>query len=71
MFEDAGMCFSGLSPNGYLVEISELKGHPFMVACQFHPEFLSRPDRSHPLFREFMNVAKDIVVEGSQSPLQI
>jgi len=71
MFEDAGMCFSGLSPNGHLVEISELKSHPFMVACQFHPEFLSRPDRPHPLFREFVSVAKDVTVEGSQSSLQI
>ena len=71
MFEDAGMCFSGLSPNGHLVEISELKSHPFMVACQFHPEFLSRPDRPHPLFREFVSVAKDVIVDGSQPPLQI
>lgn len=70
-FEDAGMCFSGLSPNGYLVEISELRSHPFMVACQFHPEFLSRPDRPHPLFREFIRVAKDMPVEGSQPALQI
>ena len=38
-----------------LVEIVELKGHPFFVGCQFHPEFLSRPDRPHPLFREFVN----------------
>ena len=38
-----------------LVEIVELKGHPFFVGCQFHPEFLSRPDRPHPLFREFIN----------------
>ena len=71
MFEDAGMCFSGLSPNGHLVEISELKNHLFMVACQFHPEFLSRPDRPHPLFREFIGVAKDVLVEGSQPTLQI
>lgn len=71
MFEDAGMCFSGLSPNGHLVEISEIRDHPFMVACQFHPEFLSRPDRPHPLFREFIRVAKDMPVEGSQPALQI
>ena len=71
MFEDAGMCFSGLSPNGHLVEISEIRDHPFMVACQFHPEFLSRPDRPHPLFREFIGVAKDVLVEGAQPPLQI
>lgn len=71
MFENAGLCFSGLSPSGHLVEISELKRHPFMVACQFHPEFLSRPDRPHPLFREFVSVAKDVIVDGSQPPLQI
>jgi len=71
MFEDGGMCFSGLSPNGRLVEISELRDHPFMIACQFHPEFLSRPDCPHPLFREFIGVAKDVLVEGSQPPLQI
>ena len=70
-FEDAGMSFSGLSPNGHLVEISELKNHPFMIACQFHPEFLSRPDRPHPLFREFIGVAKDVLIEGSQPSLQI
>ena len=71
MFEDAGMCFSGLSPNGHLVEISELKNHLFMVACQFHPEFLSRPDRPHPLFREFICAAKDVLIEGSQPSLQL
>ena len=70
-FEDAGMSFSGLSPNGHLVEISELKNHPFMIACQFHPEFLSRPDRPHPLFREFIGVAKDVLIEGSQPSLRI
>ena len=46
----AGMVYSGLSPDGKLVEISELKDHPFMVGTQFHPEFLSRPNRPHPLF---------------------
>jgi CTP synthase len=50
-FEAAGMAFSGLSPDGVLVEIAEVKGHPFMVGSQFHPEFLSRPNRPHPLFK--------------------
>ncbi len=50
----AGMVFSGTSPEGDLVEIIELPNHPFFVACQFHPEFRSRPNRSHPLFREFV-----------------
>jgi len=49
-----GMVFSGLSPDGKLVEIVEIKGHPWFVACQFHPEFQSRPLRAHPLFRDFI-----------------
>jgi CTP synthase len=53
-FEEAGMRFSGLSPNGLLVEIAELADHPFMVGVQFHPEFLSRPNRPHPLFTAFL-----------------
>ncbi len=49
-----GMVFSGLSPEGRLVEIAELADHPFMLGTQFHPEFLSRPNRAHPLFRAFV-----------------
>jgi CTP synthase len=49
-FEEKGMVFSGISPDGLLVEIAELKDHPYMVGSQFHPEFLSRPMRPHPLF---------------------
>jgi CTP synthase len=56
-FEAAGMVFSGLSPDGLLVEIAELKDHPFMVGSQFHPEFKSRPDHPHPLFRAFIQAA--------------
>jgi CTP synthase len=52
-----GMVFSGLSPDGRLVEIAELADHPFMVGSQFHPEFLSRPNRPHPLFRAFVDAA--------------
>jgi CTP synthase len=55
----AGLIASGLSPDGTLVEISEIAGHPFMVGSQFHPEFRSRPDRPHPLFRDFMKAAKE------------
>jgi CTP synthase len=55
--EKRGMVFSGLSPDGYLVEIAELKDHPFMLGTQFHPEFLSRPDHPHPLFNEFLRAA--------------
>jgi CTP synthase len=54
---DAGMVFSGMSPNGRLVEIIELAGHPWFVASQFHPEFRSRPNRPHPLFRDFVRAA--------------
>jgi len=56
--EARGMLFSGLSPDERLVEIAEIKGHPFMVGTQFHPEFLSRPTRPHPLFKAFIAAAK-------------
>lgn len=55
--ENGGMIFSGQSPDGFLAEIAELKDHPFMLGCQFHPEFLSRPNRPHPLFRSFIKMA--------------
>ncbi len=54
---NAGMEFSGLSPDGRLVEIAELRDHPFMLGSQFHPEFKSRPNRPHPLFNAFMAAA--------------
>ena len=56
-FEGGGACFSGLSPDGRLVEIMELKEHPFMLGSQFHPEFLSRPNRPHPLFKQLIQAA--------------
>ena len=55
----AGLRISGLSPDGRLVEIVELADHPFMVGTQFHPEFLSRPNRPHPLFKAFVKAACD------------
>ena len=58
-FEKHGMVFSGLSPDGRLVEIVELKDHPYMVASQFHPEFLSRPMSPHPLFVGLLKAAKE------------
>jgi CTP synthase len=67
----AGMVFSGLSPDGRLVEVCELADHPWMVASQFHPEFTSRPGRPNPLFRDFIGVAKDILREGAQPPLPL
>jgi CTP synthase len=51
---NAGLVFSGLSPDGRLVEIAEVAGHPWMLGSQFHPEFKSRPNRPHPLFRDFL-----------------
>ncbi|CAD77372.1 CTP synthase [Rhodopirellula baltica] len=56
-FEDAGMRFTGLSPDGGLVEIVEIDSHPWFVAAQFHPEFKSKPLKSHPLFTDFIEAA--------------
>ena len=56
-FEKAGFVFSGLSPDGKLVEVIELKDHPFFIASQFHPEFLSKPHQPHPLFKGFIAAA--------------
>ena len=53
-----GLVASGTSPDGSLVEVCEIRDHPFMVGTQFHPEFKSRPDRPHPLFRELVHVAR-------------
>ena len=55
--QSKGMTFSGLSPDGSLVEIVELPDHPWFVGCQFHPEFRSKPIQSHPLFREFVRAS--------------
>ena len=61
-FDAAGMAFSGLSPDGRLVEIAELTPelHPWMVGTQFHPELRSRPNRPHPLFRAFLAAAVQV-----------
>ncbi len=56
-FGARGMVLSGLSPDSALVEIIELRGHPWFLGCQFHPEFKSRPMDSHPLFRGFVEAA--------------
>jgi len=55
--EEAGLVISGTSPDGELVEIVELKDHPWFLGCQFHPEFKSKPNRAHPLFREFIKAS--------------
>lgn len=57
ILEEHGLVFSGQSPDGMLVEIVENKAHPYMIACQFHPEFLSRPNRPHPLFLGLIQAA--------------
>ncbi|HEU4963776.1 MAG TPA: CTP synthase [Bacilli bacterium] len=56
----AGFSFSGTSPDGRLVEVIELKDHPWFIASQFHPEFTSRPNRPQPLFREFVKAALNL-----------
>jgi CTP synthase len=71
LLQTGGMIYSGLSPDGKLVELCELANHPWMVSCQFHPEFNSRPVRPHPLFRDFIDVAKDILREGAQPSLPL
>jgi len=65
LFEEKGMRISGLSPDGELVEIVELKDHPWFLGCQFHPEFRSRPMEPHPLFVSFINAALEYKKKSS------
>jgi len=69
--EQKGLTPSGLSPDNRLVEIVEVKDHPWMIACQFHPEFKSRPNHPHPLFYSFVGAAKETLVEGTQVTLPL
>ena len=71
LLHEAGMVYSGISPDGKLVEVCELANHPWMVSCQFHPEFSSRPGKPHPLFQEFIGMAKEVLREGTQPPLPL
>lgn len=71
LLEEAGMVYSGLSPDGRLVEICELADHPWMLGCQFHPEFKSRPGRPHPLFLGFIGAARETLWEGAQPSLPL
>jgi CTP synthase len=78
---EGGMVFSGLSPDERLVEMIEIPDHPWFVGSQFHPEFRSRPNRAHPLFRDFVGAARermlaqagrlpepaDILIEGASA----
>ncbi len=59
VMEEHGLIFSGTSPDEHLVEMIELKDHPWFVGCQFHPELKSRAAKAHPLFREFVAAAVD------------
>ncbi|MBI2848862.1 MAG: CTP synthase [Chloroflexi bacterium] len=68
---NAGLDFSGLSPDGRLVEMVEIRDHPWMVGTQFHPEFKSRPNRPHPLFLGFIAAAKNVLHEGDQRGLPL
>ena len=77
-FLAAGYRISGTSPDGRLVELIELEGHPFFTACQYHPEFLSRPGKPHPLFRGLIEAAQlhhpqegDAGVPTISSPLEL
>lgn len=58
---DNGMLLAGISPDGHIVEMVEIPSHPWFVACQFHPEFKSRPNRPHPLFASFIGAASERV----------
>ena len=69
--EAAGLVISGESPDRRLVEIIELRDHPWFVGTQFHPEFLSRPDRPHPLFRAFIEAAMRAARAGDQRALPL
>ena len=66
--QEAGLVFSGLSPDGRLVEIVERDDHPWFLAVQFHPEFKSRPNRPHPLFRDFVGAALHRRMSQGESP---
>jgi len=68
---ERGLVVAGTSPSGDLVEILEMADHPWMVGCQFHPEFKSRPTRPHPLFRDFVGAAAQRLREGEQQRLPI
>jgi CTP synthase len=69
--EEAGMIISGHSPDNRLVEIIELRDHPWYVASQFHPEFLSRPNRPHPLFKGFVAAAATVMGDAHHRALMV
>ena len=70
LFLESGYVVSGTSPDGRLVELIELKGHPFFTACQYHPEFLSRPGKPHPLFRGLIEAAQQRLPDSPAQALR-
>ncbi|MFI0401927.1 MAG: CTP synthase [Cyanobium sp.] len=68
LFVESGYAIGGTSPDGRLVELIELPHHPFFAACQFHPEFLSRPGKPHPLFRGLIEAAQQRLTTHQSSP---
>ena len=71
LLQEVGLLASGLSPDGRLVEVVEQTDHPFMIGVQFHPEFRSRPESPHPLFRDFVGVALQVLREGGQHAMPL
>ena len=69
--QQAGLTLSGLSPDGRLVEAVELREHPFFIGVQYHPEFKSRPNKSHPLFQGFVNAACEHVLNTGNYSEQV
>ena len=65
VYMEHGAVFSGQSPDGTLVEAMEIPGHPFYLGVQYHPEFKSRPNRAHPIFREFVKAALEVKEKNS------
>lgn len=70
LFIESGYTISGTSPDGRLVELIELKEHPFFKACQYHPEFLSRPGKPHPLFRGLIKAAQSRLPASPNEAIQ-
>ncbi len=70
LFIESGYTISGTSPDGRLVELIELKNHPFFTACQYHPEFLSRPGKPHPLFRGLIEAAQSRLPSSPKEALE-
>ena len=70
-FENGGMIFTGTSPNGLLVEAVEIPSHRFYIGVQYHPEFKSRPNHAHPIFREFVKASVEKMEEEGEIQLTI